>query len=113
MPRPQIPCSLPSKVFTEFPHAHLTVRKDGVAVDPFDGHRADGTCGASDAPLLVFVHGWPELSISWRHQLPVFAALGFRCVAPDMRGYGRSSTYTRHEEFAQALIVDAMLELLA
>lgn len=70
-------------------------------------------CGAPDAPLLVFVHGWPELSISWRHQLPVFAALGFRCVAPDMRGYGRSSTYTRHEDFAQALIVDDMLELLA
>ncbi|NDG41772.1 MAG: alpha/beta fold hydrolase, partial [Betaproteobacteria bacterium] len=70
-------------------------------------------CGASDAPLLVFVHGWPELSISWRHQLPVFAALGFRCIAPDMRGYGRSATYTRHEDFAQALIVDDMLELLA
>ena len=70
-------------------------------------------CGAPDAPLLVFVHGWPELSISWRHQLPVFAALGFRCVAPDMRGYGRSATYTRHEDFAQSLIVDDMLELLA
>ena len=27
----------------------------------------------------------------------VFADLGFRCVAPDMRGYGRSSTYARHE----------------
>ena len=70
-------------------------------------------CGAPDAPLLVFVHGWPELSISWRHQLPVFAALGFRCVAPDMRGYGRSSTYTRHQDFAQSLIVDDMIELLA
>ena len=41
------------------------------------------------------------------------AALGFRCVAPDMRGYGRSSTYTRHEDFAQELIVEDMLELLA
>src|SRR6185436_17454905 len=44
-------------------------------------------CGAEDAPLIVFVHGWPELSISWRHQLPCFASLGFRAVAPDMRGY--------------------------
>ena len=57
-------------------------------------------CGAEKAPLLIFCHGWPELSLSWRHQLPAFAALGFRCVAPDMRGYGRSSTYTRHEDFA-------------
>jgi pimeloyl-ACP methyl ester carboxylesterase len=70
-------------------------------------------CGAVGAPLLVFVHGWPELSISWRHQLPAFAALGFRCVAPDMRGYGRSSTYARHEDFAQEHIVQDMLELLA
>jgi pimeloyl-ACP methyl ester carboxylesterase len=70
-------------------------------------------CGAETAPLLIFVHGWPELSISWRHQLPVFAALGFRCIAPDMRGYGRSSTYTRHEDFAQEEIVADMLELLA
>ena len=70
-------------------------------------------CGAEAAPLLIFVHGWPELSLSWRHQLPVFAALGFRCIAPDMRGYGRSSTYTRHEDFAQELIVADMLELLA
>ena len=45
--------------------------------------------------------------------MPAFAALGFRCIAPDMRGYGRSSTYTRHEDFAQELIVADMLELLA
>jgi pimeloyl-ACP methyl ester carboxylesterase len=70
-------------------------------------------CGAETAPLLIFVHGWPELSISWRHQLPAFAALGFRCIAPDMRGYGRSSTYTRHGDFAQEEIVTDMLELLA
>lgn len=70
-------------------------------------------CGAEAAPLLIFCHGWPELSLSWRHQLPAFAALGFRCIAPDMRGYGRSSTYTRHEDFAQEHIVADMLELLA
>jgi len=33
-------------------------------------------CGAADAPLIIFVHGWPELSRSWRHQLPVFCSLG-------------------------------------
>jgi pimeloyl-ACP methyl ester carboxylesterase len=69
-------------------------------------------CGTEAAPLLIFAHGWPELSRSWRHQLPAFAALGFRCVAPDMRGYGRSSTYTRHEDFALEQIVEDMVELL-
>ena len=70
-------------------------------------------CGPESGPLLIFCHGWPELSLSWRHQLPAMAALGFRCIAPDMRGYGRSNTYTRHEDFAQELIVQDMMELLA
>ena len=68
--------------------------------------------GAADAPLLVFVHGWPELSISWRHQLPCFADLGFRAIAPDMRGYGRSSVYARHEDYALEESVNDMIELL-
>lgn len=41
-------------------------------------------------PLVVLCHGWPELSYSWRHQIPAIAAAGFRVVAPDMRGFGRS-----------------------
>jgi pimeloyl-ACP methyl ester carboxylesterase len=69
-------------------------------------------CGAEDAPLIIFVHGWPELSASWRHQLPCFAGLGFRAIAPDMRGYGRSSVYERHEDYALEHSVDDMLELL-
>ena len=68
--------------------------------------------GDPDAPLVVFVHGWPELSLSWRHQLPCFADLGFRAVAPDMRGYGRSGIYTRHEEYALEHTVRDMIELL-
>jgi pimeloyl-ACP methyl ester carboxylesterase len=69
-------------------------------------------CGAADASLIVFVHGWPELSISWRHQLPCFGSLGFRAVAPDMRGYGRSSVYPCHQDYALEHIVADMLELL-
>jgi pimeloyl-ACP methyl ester carboxylesterase len=70
-------------------------------------------CGPVDGQPLIFVHGWPELSISWRHQLPVFAALGFRCIAPDMRGYGRSSVYPRHDDYAVENSVQDMLELLS
>jgi pimeloyl-ACP methyl ester carboxylesterase len=39
-------------------------------------------------------HGWPELSYSWRHQIPAIAAAGFRVAAPDMRGFGRTSAPT-------------------
>ena len=68
--------------------------------------------GPEDGPLVIFVHGWPELSVSWRHQLPALAALGFRAIAPDMRGYGRSSVYNQHGDYAQEHIVCDMLEVL-
>ncbi|WP_409058259.1 alpha/beta fold hydrolase [Streptomyces sp. SYP-A7185] len=42
-------------------------------------------------PLVLLVHGFPESWYSWRHQLPVLAEAGFRAVAIDVRGYGRSS----------------------
>jgi len=45
----------------------------------------------STGPLVVLSHGFPELSYSWRHQLPALAAAGYRVVAPDQRGYGKSS----------------------
>src|ERR1700738_4069106 len=44
-----------------------------------------------DGPAVVFCHGFPELAYSWRHQLPVVAAAGFRAIAPDQRGYADSS----------------------
>lgn len=69
-------------------------------------------CGPSDGPLVVFLHGWPELALSWRHQLPFFAAMGFRAIAPDMRGYGESSCYTSHDAYAQREVVTDMIELL-
>ncbi len=68
--------------------------------------------GNPAAVPMIFVHGWPELSISWRHQLPAMAALGFRAIAPDMRGYGQSSMYPTHGDYALEHSVRDMLELL-
>jgi pimeloyl-ACP methyl ester carboxylesterase len=50
-------------------------------------------------PLVLFVHGWPESWYSWRHQMPVLAAAGYRAVAPDMRGYGKSDKPTAVEDY--------------
>ena len=47
----------------------------------------DGT----SKPLLLLLHGFPELAYSWRHQLTALAQAGFHVVAPDQRGYGRST----------------------
>ncbi|CAH0357091.1 MAG: alpha/beta hydrolase [Sphingobium sp.] len=68
--------------------------------------------GPVDGTPIIFVHGWPELGVSWRHQLACFANLGFRVIAPDMRGYGRSSLYAQHEDYAVEHIVTDMIELL-
>jgi pimeloyl-ACP methyl ester carboxylesterase len=43
-----------------------------------------------EGPLVIMVHGWPELWYSWRHQIRTIAAAGYRVVAPDVRGYGGS-----------------------
>ena len=45
--------------------------------------------GAGDPVLLI--HGWPDSAFLWRNQIPFLVAHGFRVIAPDMRGFGRSS----------------------
>lgn len=46
--------------------------------------------GPVDGPLVMLLHGFPETSHGWRHQMPALAAAGFRLVAPDQRGIGAS-----------------------
>ena len=70
------------------------------------------SCGAEGAAPIIFLHGWPELSASWRHQLQCFGALGFRAIAPDMRGYGRSTVHRNVEDYAMEPIVADMIELV-
>ena len=43
-----------------------------------------------EGPLVVLLHGFPDFWYGWRDQIPAIAAAGFRVVAPDLRGYGRS-----------------------
>src|SRR6201991_370196 len=67
-------------VTEEFEHDQIEV--NGISVH---------TVSAGSGPLVVFCHGFPESWYSWRHQLSAVAAAGFRAVALDMRGYGRTS----------------------
>jgi pimeloyl-ACP methyl ester carboxylesterase len=46
--------------------------------------------GPVDGPLVLLLHGFPEIAYSWRHQLSALGAAGYRVVAPDLPGYGRS-----------------------
>ena len=42
-------------------------------------------------PCVLLLHGFPELAYSWRKVMPPLAAAGFHVVAPDQRGYGRTT----------------------
>ncbi len=63
-------------------------------------------------PLVVLCHGFPELAYSWRHQIPALASAGYRVVAPDMRGFGRSSAPREVEAYDIVTLCTDMTGLL-
>lgn len=70
------------------------------------------TAGEGDR-LALCLHGFPETSYSWRHQLPVLAGLGYRAWAPDLRGYGDTRPRpTRSQDMAVEKHLDDIDALL-
>jgi pimeloyl-ACP methyl ester carboxylesterase len=65
-----------------------------------------------DGPLVVLCHGFPELAFSWRRQIPALVAAGCRVLAPDMRGYGRSSAPAAVEDYDIVTLCGDMCGLL-
>jgi pimeloyl-ACP methyl ester carboxylesterase len=60
----------------------------------------------------VLLHGFPEFSYGWRHQMPALAAAGFRAIAPDLRGYGRSPKPPRVIDYRVELLAADVVELI-
>jgi pimeloyl-ACP methyl ester carboxylesterase len=67
---------------------------------------------AGSGPLVVLLHGFPELWYSWRHQLPALAAAGYHAVAPDLRGYGNSDASATDEGYAPSNLAADVIGLL-
>jgi pimeloyl-ACP methyl ester carboxylesterase len=67
--------------------------------------------GPAEGPLMIFLHGWPGIGLMWRPQIEAFASEGWRCVAPDMRGYGGSTAPSASNAYALKEIVQDMVEL--
>jgi pimeloyl-ACP methyl ester carboxylesterase len=63
-------------------------------------------------PLVLLLHGFPELSSTWRHQLRALAAAGYRAVAPDQRGYGLTDCPEREDAYTIFHLVGDVIGLL-
>jgi pimeloyl-ACP methyl ester carboxylesterase len=65
---------------------------------------------ASPKATILLIHGFPQTSHQFRHVLPLLAEQGYRCIAPDYRGAGRSSK--NHTDFCKTTMAADMIALL-
>src|SRR5512134_2502675 len=61
---------------------------------------------------VVLCHGFPEIAYSWRHQIQALAQAGWRTIAPDQRGYGRTSAPAAVEAYDAVALCDDLARLL-
>lgn len=67
---------------------------------------------AGEGPLVLLIHGFPELGISWRAQIQALAEAGFHAVAPDMRSYGGTDKPADQEDHTILHLVGDMVDLV-
>lgn len=67
---------------------------------------------SGDGPPVILLHGFPEIAFSWRHQVAALAEAGYRAIAPDQRGYGRSSVPQDVEAYAMEELAADIIGLM-
>ena len=74
-----------------------------VVVDPASGMRMHFVCeGKPDAPVVLMLHGEPTWSFLYRRLITMVAEAGYRVIAPDLIGFGRSDKPTEVEDYSYA-----------
>ncbi len=63
-------------------------------------------------PLVILLHGFPEIWYSWRHQIGVLADAGYHVVAPDQRGYGETGSPAESDKYTQLHLVGDVIGLM-
>jgi pimeloyl-ACP methyl ester carboxylesterase len=67
----------------------------------------------SDSIGTIFLlHGFPDLSFGWRYQIPAFTAQGYKVIAPDMLGYGRTTAPKDTDAYALKQMSEDLAELI-
>jgi pimeloyl-ACP methyl ester carboxylesterase len=67
---------------------------------------------AGEGPVVLLLHGFPELSFSWRHQIRPIVEAGFRVVVPDQRGFGGSDAPEDSQTYSVKTLVADIVGLL-
>lgn len=67
---------------------------------------------AGEGRPVVLCHGFPELAVTWRHQIPALAAAGYHVIAPDLRGYGATDAPDAVEAYAMRELVADVVGLI-
>ena len=62
--------------------------------------------------LALCLHGFPEHSVSWRYQVPVLAALGYKVWAPNLRGYGNSEAPSELKAYSLEVLMQDVASLI-
>nr|ACJ84799.1 unknown [Medicago truncatula] len=65
-----------------------------------------------EGPVVLFLHGFPGLWYSWRHQIVALSSLGYRAVAPDLRGYGDTDAPSSVSSYTGFHIVGDLVALI-
>ena len=63
-------------------------------INGLDIHVLESGFEQKGRPAVLLLHGFPEIAYSWRKQLPALAAAGYHAIAPDQRGYGRTTGWS-------------------
>ncbi|KAK9068896.1 hypothetical protein SSX86_013012 [Deinandra increscens subsp. villosa] len=85
--------------------AHRFVQVNGLKL-----HVAE--IGSESSPAVIFLHGFPEIWYTWRHQMIAVANAGFRAIAPDFRGYGLSDSPAEPEKATFADLINDTASIL-
>nr|CAD1828493.1 unnamed protein product [Ananas comosus var. bracteatus] len=82
---------------------HRTVEVNGIKM-----HVAE----KGEGPVVLLLHGFPELWYTWRHQILSLAGRGFRAVAPDLRGYGDSDAPPSPSSYSVLHVIGDLVALI-
>lgn len=68
--------------------------------------------GPPDGPVVVLLHGFPQFNTSWSTVIGRLTAQGYRCLAPNQRGYSRGARPTRRRDYRVPNLVEDVLALI-